>query len=63
MNKCENMLNVFEEKIQFKYDEDNEECNIQFPLISIQDLTNFEEHVVPLSATTYYFKGNVRLRS
>jgi len=45
MDRCENMLNIFEEKIQFKDNEDNEECNIQFPLISIQDLTNFEEQL------------------
>jgi len=45
MDKCENILNVFEEKIQFRDNEDNEECNIQFPLISMQDLTNFEEQL------------------
>lgn len=45
MDRFENMLHVLEEKIQFKDNEIGIECNIQFPLVSLQDLNNFEEQL------------------
>lgn len=44
MDRFENMLHVLEERIQFK-DEIGIECNIQLPLVSLQDLNNFEEQL------------------
>lgn len=45
MDRMENTLNVFDEKLQHKDNEIGEECNIQLPLISIQDMHNFEEQL------------------
>lgn len=45
METYENMLYTFEEKLQFKYNEIDEEYDIQFPLVSLQDLNNFEEQL------------------
>ncbi|KMQ89708.1 hypothetical protein RF55_10634, partial [Lasius niger] len=45
VERLENILNGFEERIQFRNNEIDEECDIQFPLVSLQDLTNFEEQL------------------
>lgn len=45
MDRIDSKLHVFEENIQFKDNEIGEECNIQFPLISLQELNNFEDQL------------------
>lgn len=45
MDRFENNLHALEAKIQLKDNEIDEECNIQFPLVSLQDLNNFEEQL------------------
>ncbi|XP_024891389.1 uncharacterized protein LOC112467138 [Temnothorax curvispinosus] len=39
------MLNAFDEKLQFKDNEINDECDVQFPLQSLEDLNEFEQQL------------------
>ncbi|XP_077265252.1 uncharacterized protein LOC143899128 [Temnothorax americanus] len=43
--RFEIMLNAFDEKLQFKDNEINDECDVQFPLQSLEDLNEFEQQL------------------
>lgn len=45
MERVENILYGFEEKITKKFTNEVEESHIQFPLITLSDLNNFEEQL------------------
>lgn len=45
VDRLENSLKTLEEKIQFKDNDPEEEYDIQFPLLSVEDLKKFEEQL------------------